>query len=246
MANAGVKRHRHERHAGEQKNQREAGKQNIERDFVGRFLPRRAFDQRDHAIEKRFAGTRRDAHDDAVGQHFSAAGDRRTIAAAFANDRSRFAGDRRFIDRGDALDHVAVAGNNFAGFDDDGIAFAQSRRGHCFFAVAVEQAPRGGFLAHLAQRRRLGLTAAFGNRFGEVGENHREPQPEAHVEGEPQRLRSGCRSDQVAQQDQSREHAADLDDEHDRIFDHVLRHELAEALPDRRPHNFRIEKRTFF
>src|SRR6185436_9790762 len=45
---------------------------------------------------------------------------------------------------------------------------------------------------------------------------------------------------------QSGEHAADLDDEHDRVLDHVLRHELAKALPNRRPHDFRIEERTFF
>ena len=128
VGHAGVKRHRHEGHAGEKKNQRQAGEQNIQRDFIRRFLPRRAFDQSDHAIEKRFARARRDAHDDAVGQHFRAAGHRRTIAAAFANDRRRLAGDRGFIDRSDALNHVAVAGNDFSGFDDNGIAFAQRRR----------------------------------------------------------------------------------------------------------------------
>ena len=44
---------------------------------------------------------------------------RRTIAAAFADHRGGFAGDGRFIHRRDAFDHVAVAGNDFAGFDDN-------------------------------------------------------------------------------------------------------------------------------
>ena len=36
-----------------------------------------------------------------------------------------FAGDRRFIDRGDALDHLAVAGNDVAGLADHQVACPQ-------------------------------------------------------------------------------------------------------------------------
>ena len=50
-----------QRDHGEQKDDGEAGEQNAERDFVGRLLPRRAFDQRDHAIEEGFAGIGGDA-----------------------------------------------------------------------------------------------------------------------------------------------------------------------------------------
>jgi hypothetical protein len=82
-------------------------------------------DQRDHAIEKRLARIGRDPHHDAVGEHFGAAGDGRSVAAALANDRCRFSGDRRLVDRRDALDDVAVAGDELAGFDDDRVAAPQ-------------------------------------------------------------------------------------------------------------------------
>ena len=38
-----------------------------------------------------------------------AAGHRRTVAAALADDRRDFAGDRRLVDRGHAFDDLAVA-----------------------------------------------------------------------------------------------------------------------------------------
>ena len=46
----------------------------------------------------------------------------------FANDRSRLARDRRLVDAGRALDHVAVAGDDLAGFDADDVALAKLRR----------------------------------------------------------------------------------------------------------------------
>ena len=59
-------------------------------------------------------GFERDAHDDPVGQHPGAAGDRRAVAARLADDRGRLAGDGRLVDRGDALDDLAVAGDDLA------------------------------------------------------------------------------------------------------------------------------------
>ena len=55
--------------------------QDRERDLVRRLLPRRAFDQRDHAVEEGLAGVRGDADDEPVGEHLRAAGDRRAVAA---------------------------------------------------------------------------------------------------------------------------------------------------------------------
>ncbi len=71
-------------------------------------------------------------------KNFRAAGDRRAIAAAFANDWRGFAGDRGFIDRSDALNHIAVARNHFPCFDDNGIPFAQYRRRYFFFTVTID------------------------------------------------------------------------------------------------------------
>ena len=56
--------------------------------------------------------------------------------------------------------------------DDDGTASSLA-------AAVADQAPRRGLLAHLAQRVGLGLAAPLGHRLGEVGEEHREPEPDA-------------------------------------------------------------------
>ena len=98
------------------------GEQNVQRDFVRSLLPLRAFDQRDHAVEKCLAGIGSDLDFDLIGEHARAAGDRRAIAAGFADHRRGFAGDRRFVHRRDAFDDFAVAGNEFAGRHQDHVA----------------------------------------------------------------------------------------------------------------------------
>ena len=65
------------------------------------------------------------AHDQPVGQHPRAAGDRGEIAARFADHRRGFAGDRALIDRRHAFDHLAVRRDDIAGFDQEQIALAQ-------------------------------------------------------------------------------------------------------------------------
>ena len=49
---ARINAERFQRDADEQKDERQRGEQNRERDFVRRFLTARAFDQRNHAVEK--------------------------------------------------------------------------------------------------------------------------------------------------------------------------------------------------
>ena len=65
---------------------------------------------------------------DPVGDHARAAGDRRAVAAALADDRRRFAGDRGLVDRGDAFDHLAVARDEVAGLDQHDVARLELRR----------------------------------------------------------------------------------------------------------------------
>ena len=152
---------------------------NDKRNFVGRALPNRAFNQSDHAIEKRFAGAGRNLDDNAIRKHARAAGDAGTIAAGLANDRRRFAGDRRFVDRGHAFDNLAVAGNDMSGFDDDSIAGLQRRCETVSSTVPLARQPKGRrFLASFAQRIGLCLAAGFGQCGGEVGEHHRQEQPD--------------------------------------------------------------------
>ena len=184
-----VFRERQQRGADEQEDDRHRGQQNVERDFVRRLLPLGAFDQRDHAVEERFARIGGDADNEPIGQDARAAGDAAAVAAAFADDRRTFAGDGAFVDRGDAFDDFAVAGNHVAGLDQDDIVFAQ-RSGRHERDGAAPWRGASSFLACTsrrvaAQRVGLGLAAAFGHRFGEVGEQHREPQPGGNAEDEP-------------------------------------------------------------
>ena len=117
---------RPERHADDQEDERQAGQQDGQRQLVRRLLPFGAFDQRDHAIDEGRAGRCGDPDLDEVGENRRAAGHGRAIAARFANDGRGFAGDRGFVDRGDALDDVAVTGDDLAGLDQNDVCRRRS------------------------------------------------------------------------------------------------------------------------
>ena len=87
--------------------------------------------------------------------------------------------------------------------------------------AAVAQA-RDGLGAHRAQSGRLRLAAALGERLGQVGEHHRQPQPDRHGEGEPGGLVAAAErlaAEHLDEPAEGRDHRADLDDEHDRVAD---------------------------
>ena len=100
---------RQQRHGREQEDDRERRQEDVERDLVGRLLALGALDHRDHPVEERLARVGRDADDEPVGQDARAAGDRAAVAAALADDGRALAGDGALVDRGDALDDLAVA-----------------------------------------------------------------------------------------------------------------------------------------
>ena len=181
---AGINAERFQRDADEQENKRQRREQNGQRDFVRRFLALRAFDERDHAIEKAVAFVHRYANDDAIAQHARAAGDGAAIAAAFANDRRRFAGDGRFIDARDAFDDIAVGRNDIAGFANDGVAFLQIGCRNFLFAARCASRRAIVVVRCFAQRGGLRLAATFRHRFREVGKEHREPEPERELQNE--------------------------------------------------------------
>ena len=118
LLGARVDGERLQRDRRQQEDDREAGQQDVEGDLVGRLLPAGPLDQGDHPVEERLARPGGDPHDDLVGQHPGAAGDRRAVAARLADDRRRLAGDGRLVDRGDALDDLAVGRDHLAGRDD--------------------------------------------------------------------------------------------------------------------------------
>ena len=92
----------------------------------------------------------------------------------------------------------------------------------------------------LAQRGGLRLAAAFGHRFGEIGEQHREPEPEIDLEGKAQIAAAGG---QIAQKQDGGEGRHNFDHEHHRIVDQDARIELAERPADRRDQNLGIGDR---
>ena len=65
--------------------------------------------------------------DDLVREHPGPARDRGAVAAALADDRCRLARDGGLVDRGDALDHVAVAGDHLPGGHHAEVAELQLR-----------------------------------------------------------------------------------------------------------------------
>ena len=123
---SGVDGERLQRHDREQEDDRQPGKQDVERDLVRRLLPLRALDERDHPVEEALPRLRRHEDDDPVGENARAAGDRGAVAARLADDGRRLARDRRLVDARDPLDHLAVGRDHLPGRDDDLVADRQS------------------------------------------------------------------------------------------------------------------------
>ena len=223
---------------GQQEDDRQAGEEDRQGDLVRRLLPVGALDEGDHAVEERLARLGRDAHDDLVGQHPRAAGDGGAVAAGLADDRRRLAGDRRLVDGGDALDDVAVAG--------DHLAAPTRRTGRR--SAAARTAPRR--LRRPSRRTRatvslrvLRSVAAWAlPRPSAIASaklaNSTVNQRKTHDEAGEQVLLAG-RVAEVADEEDRRQHRADLDDEHHRVAGERPRVELDEgvehgALDDRR------------
>ena len=239
---AGEQAERAQRRDDDHEDQRQRREQDVQRDLVRRLAPRGALDQRDHPIQERLAGLLGDFHDDLIGGHARAAGDRAAIAAGLADHRRRLAGDRRLVDRRDALDHRAVAGDQLARGDDHDVAARQLGRG---LGRAVAQR-RDRLLAHRAQRVGLRAAAALGERLGHVREHDRQPQPDGDRERVPGRLVAAAErlaAERLDQPGDGRDHRADLHDEHHRVADLHARVELLEAVDQRAFDDLRLEQR---
>ena len=83
----------------------------------------------------------------------------------------------------------------------------------------------------------LGLAAALGHGFGEIREEHREPQPEDDLNRKC--VVPGARYD-VAEEKRRDEKRYDLDDEHHRVFHKRGRVEFLEGLTDGRNQDLRV------
>ena len=216
---AGISRIARDRHRREHEDDGQTREQDVERDLVRRLLTLGAFDQLDHAIDEGRALRRGDAHADPVRQHLRAAGHRRAIAARLADYRSRFAGDRRLVDGGHALDDLAVGRNVVARFHQHDVADLQAGAGHHPVGlVRSASAAWPGFSVRVFFRDsacalpRPSATASA--KFANSTVNH------------SQRMiwkvkpMSSPPVSSVAQEDDRRQRGDDFDHEHDRVLDH--------------------------
>src|SRR5664280_3873083 len=200
-----------------------------------------AFDQLDHAVDEGRALGCGDTDADPVGQHLGAAGDRRAVAAGFADHGRGLAGYRGLVDRGNALDHLAVGRNIVAGFDQNDVADLEAGAGDKTIILAGTRQQLGLALdTGLPERFGLRLAAAFRDGFGEVGEQHREPQPQDDLEGEAEALAAGH---EITQEYHRGQRGHDFDHEHHRALDHDPGIELDEGRTDRGYHDLRVEHR---
>ncbi len=212
---------------GEQEDDGEAGEKDVEGDLVGGLLALGAFDESDHAVEEGFAGVGGDADGDLVGEDAGATGDGGAVAAGFADDGGGLAGDGGFVDRGDADDDFAVARDHLAGDDADDVVGAELGAGNLFDGAGLGDLVGGGFGLGEAESVGLGFAAAFGHGFGEVGEEDGEPQPEGDLEIEAEVAVVG---EEVVDEEDGGQDAADFDDEHDGVLHHGRRGELDESV----------------
>ena len=240
---AGIRRKAWDARHREDEDDRHAGQEDVQRDFIRRFLPLGAFDKPDHAVEEGRALRGGDAHDDPVGDHHRAARHRRAVAAELADNRRGFAGDRGFVHRGHAFDDVAIGWDQVARLDKDDVALFQlDRRDRRDLVMVARIGKLLGDHIRLGrpQARGLRLAAALGHRFREVREQHREPEPQDDLEREAVMAGAG---DDIADEKHRRERRDNLDDEHHGVLHHQPRIELFEGIADGRDQDLGIGDR---
>jgi hypothetical protein len=155
-----------------------------------------------HAVDEGRTLRGRNAYPDPVRQHLRAAGDRRSVAAGLPDHRRGFASNRGLVDRRHAFDHLAVRRDIVARFHQDNIADLQTGAGYKPVGLVITLQQLGLTIgARFLQRFRLCLAAALCDGFSEVGEQHREPQPQNNLECEGE---IGAAGDDILQEDHRR------------------------------------------
>ena len=106
---------------------------------------------------------------------------------------------------------------------------------------AIHHSPRGQFRTRAAKAGRLRFAAAFGDGFGERGEDHRGPEPERDLAGKQRVFRADA---DVANEEDRHVSCDHLNREHDGIAPQRQRIELAEGRQEGRAEDLGIEKRN--
>ena len=153
-----------------------------------------------------------------------AAGDARAVAARLADHGRRLAGDRGLVDGADALDDLAVGGDQLArGHDDD-------------VAAAAAPAPGTSSTPPLGSRRwatvvvrvaRSALACALPRpsamASAKLAKSTVSQSQKAIDAGEPERLLAGVAANGVDDEDRRDDDAADLDDEDHGVAERACR-----------------------
>ncbi len=174
------------------------------------------------------------ANDDPVGQHARAAGDRRKVAAGFADHRRGFAGDRGFVDRRHAFDHLAIGRNRVAGLDQHDTCPRRARR-LAPDAMCCRVSVRSSTLADTRclvarnasacalPRPSASASAALANSTVNHSQNAMAKMKPADA--------SACAAQRLNPQQRGHD-AAEVHDEHHRVLPLDLRSQLLEGLGD--------------
>ena len=224
-----------QRRRRKQEHQRQHREQDRQRDLVRRPAPLCAFDESDHPVDERVTGVARHPHDEPIGEHPRAAGHGAEVATGLAQYGRGLARDRALVNGRHAVDRLAVRGDRILGLDQHQVVDAQRLGAHPFIAARAvwrTQPLRDDLAPRRAQGSRLGLAASLGDGFGEIGEQHGEPQPRGDRENEAWVAGVVADSRRRSDTDGRGEDAADVDDEHDRIADLHARIEFPEGIPD--------------
>ena len=221
---------------GDNDNQEDDGQGNqkgAQGDFVGGLFPGSAFHQSDHAVQKAVAGIGGNPNFQPVGHHRGAAGHRAEVAAALTNDGGGFAGDGRLIHRGNALDDLAVAGNNLSGRYHHDIALFQLTGGNQGLAAVRTQQMSLGVLLGLFQAGGLGFAPALRHGFCKIGEQYCNQQNDGNNQVVSTQAGIALAEQPRHNRQQQRNEEAGFHDEHHRIFDHIPGIQLFDRTDER-------------
>jgi hypothetical protein len=181
----GIVGKRFQRDADDQEDQGEACQQYRQGDLIRRLLPRSAFYQRDHLVEKALSRIGGDPHLDLIAQHLGTTGDAGFVAAGLPDDGSALARDGALIYRRQSFDDLSVHRDGVARLADEDIALPQLRRrddldfsdkdladgkdlfGRCIFPC-------------LSKTIRLGLAPRLRDGFRKIGKQHGDKKDEKY------------------------------------------------------------------
>ena len=163
------------------------GQQDVQRDLVRRLLALGALDQAIIRSRNVSPGSAPIAHHDAVGEHAGAPGHGRAVAAALADDRRGLAGDGRLVDRRDALDHLAVAGDDLARPRPRPGRPGAARGGDALLAPVRDAFAPGLLPQRRAAQSAWALPRPSAIASAKLAKRTREPEPQRELAGEGRR-----------------------------------------------------------